>query len=154
MTVCLLGKTGYTVVAKNTLVTCAARNDMELICVTMKTEGRQVYVDTATLFDFCFDNFKKVDIGSSGTEGEEIEVSVKEGDSPEKTEKIPFRISEDGYVVLPSQAEFSDLKPLHFAECEQRAGGNRRGTGISSGYPHRGTGCHSASRVHDSEAGA
>ena len=106
------GKTGYTVVAKNTLVTCAARNDMELICVTMKTEGRQVYVDTATLFDFCFDNFKKVDIGSSGTEGEEIEVSVKEGDSPEKTEKIPFRISEDGYVVLPSQAEFSDLKPL------------------------------------------
>lgn len=37
---------------------------------------------------------------------------VKEGDSPEKTEKIPFRISEDGYVVLPSQAEFSDLKPL------------------------------------------
>ncbi|MFR9235102.1 MAG: hypothetical protein ACLVLH_19800 [Eisenbergiella massiliensis] len=98
--------------AKNTLVTCAARNDMELICVTMKTEGRQVYVDTATLFDFCFDNFKKVDIGSSGTEGEEIEVSVKEGDSPEKTEKIPFRISEDGYVVLPSQAEFSDLKPL------------------------------------------
>lgn len=106
------GKTGYTVVAKNTLVTCAGRDDMELICVTMKTEGRQVYVDTASLFDFCFDNFKKVDIGSAGTAGEEIEVTVKEGDSPEKTEKIPFQISEDGYVILPSSADFSDLKPV------------------------------------------
>ncbi len=106
------GKTGYTVVAKNTLVTCAGRDDMELICVTMKTEGRQVYVDTASLFDFCFDNFKKVDIGSAGTAGEEIEVTVKEGDSPEKTEKIPFQISEDGYVILPSRTDFSDLKPV------------------------------------------
>lgn len=39
------GKTGYTVVAKNTLVTCAARNDMELICVTMKRRaGRYMWI--------------------------------------------------------------------------------------------------------------
>ena len=113
------GKTGYTVVAKNTLVTCAARNDMELICVTMKTEGRQVYVDTASLFDFCFDNFKKVDISSGYTAGEEIAVSVKEGASPEKTEKIPFQISEDGYVVLPEQADFSQLKPVLVLDADR-----------------------------------
>ncbi|WP_455619045.1 D-alanyl-D-alanine carboxypeptidase family protein [Eisenbergiella sp.] len=113
------GKTGYTVVAKNTLVTCAGRDDMELICVTMKTEGRQVYVDTASLFDFCFDNFKKVDIGSTGAQGEEIEVSVREGDSPEKTEKIPFQISEDGYVILPSKADFSDLRPVLLLNAER-----------------------------------
>lgn len=53
------GKTGYTQVALNTLVTYANRNDMDLICVTMKTEGRQVYTDTALLFDYGFSNFHK-----------------------------------------------------------------------------------------------
>ena len=33
------GKTGYTTVALNTLVTCATRNGMDLIVVTMKTLG-------------------------------------------------------------------------------------------------------------------
>lgn len=33
------GKTGYTTVALNTLVTCATRNGMDLIVVTMKTQG-------------------------------------------------------------------------------------------------------------------
>ncbi len=60
-----VGKTGYTTIAKNTLVTCAAREGMELICVTMKTEGKQVYKDTAALFDYGFENFKLLDIAEN-----------------------------------------------------------------------------------------
>lgn len=48
------GKTGYTQVALNTLVTFANRNGKTLMCVTMRTEGRQVYRDTASLFDYGF----------------------------------------------------------------------------------------------------
>lgn len=93
---------------------------MELICVTMKTEGRQVYVDTASLFDFCFDNFKKVDIGTS--EAGEIKVPVKAADGTEKVETVPVQVAQDGYVIIPSQVNFSDLKPmLLLAAAEENA---------------------------------
>lgn len=51
---CLGGKTGYTETALNTLVTIASRNGKNLLCVTMRTQGRQVYTDTASLFDYGF----------------------------------------------------------------------------------------------------
>lgn len=51
---CLGGKTGYTETALNTLVTIASRNGKNLLCVTMRTQGRQVYADTASLFDYGF----------------------------------------------------------------------------------------------------
>ena len=51
---CLGGKTGYTEAALNTLVTFASRNGKTLLCVTMRTQGRQVYTDTASLFDYGF----------------------------------------------------------------------------------------------------
>lgn len=51
---CLGGKTRYTETALNTLVTIASRNGKNLLCVTMRTQGRQVYTDTASLFDYGF----------------------------------------------------------------------------------------------------
>ena len=51
---CLGGKTGYTEKALNTLVTIASRSGKTLLCVTMRTQGRQVYTDTASLFDYGF----------------------------------------------------------------------------------------------------
>ena len=51
---CLGGKTGYTETALNTLVTIASRNGKNLLCVTMRTQGRQVYTYTASLFDYGF----------------------------------------------------------------------------------------------------
>lgn len=51
---CLGGKTGYTETALNTLVTIASHNGKNLLCVTMRTQGRQVYTDTASLFDYGF----------------------------------------------------------------------------------------------------
>lgn len=51
---CIGGKTGYTEAALNTLVTFAERDGTTLMCVTMRTQGRQVYTDTASLFDYGF----------------------------------------------------------------------------------------------------
>ena len=64
------GKTGYTTVALNTLVTCATRNGMDLIVVTMKTQGSAergvpVYTDTANLLNYASENFHKVNISEN-----------------------------------------------------------------------------------------
>ncbi|MCR5669521.1 MAG: D-alanyl-D-alanine carboxypeptidase [Butyrivibrio sp.] len=55
------GKTGYTDLARETLVTCAERNGMKLICVVFKEESPSQFTNTVTLFDYGFNNFKAVD---------------------------------------------------------------------------------------------
>ncbi len=98
------GKTGYTTVALNTLVTCAKRDDMELICVTMKTAGKQVYVDTASLFDFGFENFEKVSI----SEEEKGYREIAAGELEPLCERTIRTLPEEGkYVVLPKNVGFA-----------------------------------------------
>ena len=115
------GKPGYTVVAKNTLVTCAARNGMELICVTMKTEGKQVYVDTAALLDFGFDNYIRLEVEKQGPQTMEAAVhartaGVESADVHE--EEIPLRGSGSGSVVVPSKISFTDLDAAFYYDTE------------------------------------
>lgn len=51
------GKTGYTAVSQNTLVTAAKRGDRELIVVVLKSPAYGVYTDTIALFDYGFNQF-------------------------------------------------------------------------------------------------
>lgn len=51
------GKTGYTAVSQNTLVTAAKRGERELIAVVMKSPAYGVYTDTIALFDYGFNQF-------------------------------------------------------------------------------------------------
>lgn len=64
---CTGGKTGYTQAALNTLVTYAERDDRRLLCVTFRTNGRQVYTDTAALLDYGFQNFQNITLYSRST---------------------------------------------------------------------------------------
>jgi D-alanyl-D-alanine carboxypeptidase/D-alanyl-D-alanine carboxypeptidase (penicillin-binding protein 5/6) len=57
---CKGGKTGFTDEAGYTLVTFAEKDDMRLICVVFKSEADKRYIDTRTLFDWGFANFKNV----------------------------------------------------------------------------------------------
>lgn len=55
---CLGGKTGYTSDALNTLVTCAEREGMKLVCVVLRVNGSDKALDeTKALLDYGFDNF-------------------------------------------------------------------------------------------------
>ena len=59
------GKTGYTTVAKNTLVTVAERDGVELIVVVMKCQqGADTYADTKALLDYGFENYKALVISN------------------------------------------------------------------------------------------
>jgi len=50
-------KTGYTQEAGQTLVSCAEKDGMKLICVVMKEEAPLQYIDTIELFNYGFSNF-------------------------------------------------------------------------------------------------
>ncbi len=56
----IAGKTGFTNEAGNTLVTVAKQEDIELICVVLKSNRDHLYSDTNTLLDHGFNDFKKI----------------------------------------------------------------------------------------------
>ncbi len=111
------GKNGYTTVALNTLVTCATRNGMDLIVVTMKTQGTAergvpIYTDTANLLNYASENFHKVNI----LENEE-NFTIGQGELFDTGTSIfgtaapMIDMDSSGYVVLPVDADFSDASP-------------------------------------------
>ena len=59
------GKTGHTENAMNTLVTCAEKDGIRLVCVVMKTHGRNVYTDSIALLDYGFSSFQKLDLAGA-----------------------------------------------------------------------------------------
>jgi len=59
------GKTGYTDEARQTLVTCAEKDGLRLICVIMKEESPNQFLDTVMLFDYGFNNFQKLNIADN-----------------------------------------------------------------------------------------
>src|SRR5690606_38089395 len=52
------GKTGYTKRAKRTLVTTAKKDDMELIAVTLNSEGQGDWSEHISMFEHVFSNYK------------------------------------------------------------------------------------------------
>ncbi len=55
---CEGGKTGYTTMANNTLVTYAKKDDLELICVVLDADGaKYAYTDTRALYNYCYNNY-------------------------------------------------------------------------------------------------
>lgn len=119
------GKTGYTTVALNTLVTCATRNGMDLIVVTMKTQGSgekgvPIYPDTANLLNYASENFHKVNIAENETNFSLGQNELFDtGSSIFGTTAPLIEMNRDGYIVLPVNADFSSASPqLNFVDSE------------------------------------
>lgn len=109
---CIGGKTGYTRIARYTLVSVAKRGDLELITVIMKDDSNEhQYTDTQKLFDFAFDHFSIYPIA-------QIEASDTLNESPLFTKynallsntASPITTDKNGYLVLPNTASFKDAK--------------------------------------------
>ena len=94
------GKTGYTTLAGNTLVTCAERDGMKLIAVILN--GHQThYTDTKSLLDYGFGNFKISDYDTTYT-------SVQDDLNLTGNSDIVFKIDDTRSVTLPKDAALSD----------------------------------------------
>ena len=60
-------KTGFTETARYSLVSCAQKGDLKLICVVMNDENPYQYEDTISLFNYGFSNFDKLNISEQET---------------------------------------------------------------------------------------
>ena len=103
------GKTGYTSIARQTLVTCAQKNGIKLICVVMKDESPNQFLDTIDLLDYGFEQFQKLpiadhenryDLNSRTFFNTKLDVM---GSS-----RSILSLNKSGYIVIPKSMEFSD----------------------------------------------
>jgi len=91
---CTGGKTGYTVEARNTLVTFAERNGQRLVCIVLQTEGYDVYTNTAALFDYGFGSFRDIPVAGN------TDTSVIQS------------VDTDSSITLPADASISDTQNI------------------------------------------
>ncbi len=105
------GKTGYTDNARQTLVSCAERNGMKLICVIMKEESPHQFTDTVDLFQYGFNNFEIVNVSEN-----EKNYNIDNADFFQTdndifgSSKPVLSLNKDSYLVLPKTAVFQDTQ--------------------------------------------
>lgn len=103
------GKTGYTNMARQTLTTCAEKNGMTLICSVMRDEAPYQYTDTRDLFEYGFNNFKKLNIYEH-----EHSYSIDNANFFQTDIDIfgnsstVFTVDETDFITVPNHADFSD----------------------------------------------
>jgi len=104
------GKTGYTDDARQTLVSCAERNGMRLVCVVFKEESPSQFTDTVELFDYGFNNFQVMNI-SENEDKYQMEVSgfLQTGNDIFGSSKPILSIDTASYVIIPNTISFDDL---------------------------------------------
>lgn len=99
-------KTGYTTEAQQCLVATAHKDNRRLISVVLKSIRTNVYVDTRTLLDYGFDNFKSINIVNFGEIIRTIEI-------PNGVEQSLNLITQMGLTkTLPIETNINEIKSL------------------------------------------
>ncbi len=132
-------KTGFTTEARQTLVSCAQKDGMSLICVILKEENPYQFEDTISLFDFGFSNFKNINISEN-----ELSYNFNFTDTFSATptlfgnENPVMSLEENAYVTIPISASFSDLtsqiSPLDTSNDTNSATNNKIAFSLSYFY--------------------
>lgn len=102
---CTGGKTGFTRVANSTLVTYAEKDGMSLVCVVMNTVSPAHWLDSTTLFDYCFDNFQVWNVSENETRYTD---DTQKNAGTLNGNKAFASLDENACIVLPKTAEFND----------------------------------------------
>ncbi|MCR5101756.1 MAG: serine hydrolase [Butyrivibrio sp.] len=107
------GKTGYTSLARETLVTCCEQDGMKLICIVFMDESPTQFTDTVTLFDYGFGNFNLVSINENENNYIPSDSSFFNLDNElfgSSTSILEFE--DNSYVVLPKGSSLSDCESV------------------------------------------
>ena len=103
-------KTGYTEAARSCLVTCAEKEGVRLICVVMKDEAPNQYIDTINLFDYGFSNFYKVNISETETKYNiSTTGSFYSGVDVLGNSTPILALNTEDCIVVPRTVDFADL---------------------------------------------
>ena len=118
------GKTGFTTLSRQTLVTCCERDDLKLICVIMKEESPNQFQDTIDLFDYGFDNFHRVKVTDFVQDFTLDDPGfMQQGKDIFGSKALPLSIDGGGYVVIPDAMDFSVLTSSFVYDEAQIASG-------------------------------
>jgi len=114
-------KTGFTDDARQTLVSCAEKDGMRLICVIMKEESPAQFTDTVDLFNYGFGNFQKYSIYDNETRYKINDESFFYSDNDifgSSTSMIS--LDTEASIILPKTAEFNDaVSTLSYENAEE-----------------------------------
>ena len=102
------GKTGYTMKAGHSLVTCAQKGDLKLIAVILKGKNTH-YSDTKALLDFGFNNFTSIRISDYETRYTSIENDLTIGGLPAADLSV-LTFTRDSTITLPNSFVFTDVE--------------------------------------------
>ena len=112
-------KTGYTDAARSTLVSCAEKDGMKLICVVLKDEGPYQYEDTIALFDYGFNNFEKVNVSQTETKYNIDNTGSFYSDNDIFGSSRPIlSLNQNDCIILPKTASFEDTESTISYETE------------------------------------
>lgn len=114
---CIGGKTGYTNIARWTLVTFAKKDDLEIVSVVMKTAGPpntepNEYTDTIKLMNYAIENYEKHPLKndtSSGNEEGQYSLFTKYNKIFD-TNNSPLYVADNAGVVLPKGVDISSAQ--------------------------------------------
>jgi len=105
------GKNGYTSVARQTLVTCAERDGVKLVCVVMKDESPDHYTDSAALFDYGFAKYEALKAVNvlSAKEMEELACTAAYEASGENYQVIDEEAGLSETLLVPKGTDASEI---------------------------------------------
>ena len=103
------GKTGYTDDSRQTLVSCAEKDGMKLVCVIMKEESPNQFTDTIELFNYGFSNFQLLNV-SENEEKYTIDTSALFNTDKDVlgSSKPILSLNTSNYILLPITAKFEE----------------------------------------------
>lgn len=103
-------KTGYTNAARSSLVTCAEKDGMKLICVVLRDESPQQYEDTIALFNYGFNNFDKVNVSQLETKYDIDNSLFYTENAIFGSSKPLLALNSKDCIVLPKTIDFEDVE--------------------------------------------
>lgn len=118
----ICGKTGYTSLAGNTLVTYAKKENLQLITVILN--GKQThYSDTRALMEFGFNNFKNININDYNTNYTDINKNINLIKKPDIDESSLY-IENGSEITVPNNADLSAISTEISYELDNSAPDN------------------------------
>lgn len=103
-------KTGYTNAARYSVVSCAERDGLKLICVVLRDESPYHYEDTIALFNYGFSNFAKVNVSQVETKYNIDNTGLFYGEHDIFGSSRPLlALNQEDCIVLPRAVDFSEI---------------------------------------------
>lgn len=102
-------KTGYTLSARSSLVSCAERDGMKLIAVVLADESPDQYTDTIALFNYGFGNFERINVSQAESRFQIDNAGFFYSNHDIFGSSKPIlSLNTEDCIVLPKSASFAD----------------------------------------------